>query len=113
MSIFFNTAKMPTTCMSCFCNHQGWDSNGSIHCPIMCDDGTIVCVDGCEEFRHPWCPLHELSNKHGRLIDADRLLAIIKSAAGDQNSVPLQAVLDSIEHAPTVIEAESEQEVEQ
>lgn len=60
--------------------------------------------------RHPDCPLSNVPFPHGRLIDADRLLAIIKSAAENQASVPLQAVLDSIEHAVTVIEAESGEE---
>lgn len=55
---------------------------------------------------HNVCPLVAIPTPHGRLIDADRLLAIIKSAAGNQLSVPLSAVIGSIEHAPTVIEAE-------
>lgn len=53
------------------------------------------------------CPLAEIPTPHGRLIDADRLIAVIKSAAGTADTnVPLSAVLASIENAPTVIERE-------
>ncbi len=51
--------------------------------------------------------LSEIPTPHGRLIDADRLIAVIKSAAGTADTnVPLSAVLASIENAPTVIERE-------
>ena len=51
-------------------------------------------------------PIRKIPVKHGRLIDADRLLAVMKSAAGNQVAVPLDAVLAQIDNAPVVIEAE-------
>ena len=52
-----------------------------------------------------------MKSKNGRLIDADRLIAVIKSAAGTSDTtVPLSAVIASIESAPTVVEGEREDE---
>lgn len=48
------------------------------------------------------CPLKDVPQK--RLIDADRLIAMILSAAGDMMTVPLSAVINSIKSAPTVID---------
>ena len=50
---------------------------------------------------------YNLPTPHGRLIDADRLIAVIKSAAGTADtSVPLSAVISSISNAPIIIEEE-------
>lgn len=50
---------------------------------------------------------YNIPTPHGRLIDADRLIAVIKSAAGTADTtVPLSAVISSISNAPTIIETE-------
>lgn len=51
-------------------------------------------------------PLTEIPTPHGRLIDADRLLAVLKSMASTSEYVPAVAVLDLIDHQPVVVEAE-------
>ena len=52
------------------------------------------------------CPLVEIPTPHGRLIDADRLLAVLKSMASTNESVPTTAVLELIDHQPVVLKAE-------
>lgn len=79
------------------------------------------------DIRRPdWCPLVELSNKHGRLIDADAFAECIKSTIERQGyddltigkfltvGEVLNAVIDDLkgmtlygyENTPTIIEAE-------
>ncbi len=48
----------------------------------------------------------EIPTPHGRLIDADRLLAVLKSMSSTSEYVPAVAVLDLIDHQPVVVEAE-------
>lgn len=107
MSLLINGIDLPSSCQPCklkrFAGNRvlsGCKPEVLYECPFC--DGLFALKNK----RQPSCKFEQLPTPHGRLIDADRLLAIIKSAAGDQISVPLQAVLDSIEHAPTVIEAE-------
>ncbi len=89
MSVLIKGMEMPKNC---------WD------CPLFCKNS--LDSDDRKSQRKADCPLTELPIHRGRLIDADRLLAFIKSAAGNQISVRLSVVLGSIEHAPTVVEAE-------
>ena len=67
-----------------------------------------------EDCKHPDCPLVELPEKHGRLIDADALITKRGGLAVDSENIvelspgwtiPLESVID-IE--PTVVEAEGE-----
>lgn len=51
-------------------------------------------------------PITEIPTPHGRLIDADRLLAVLKSMASTNESVPTTAVLELIDHQPVVLKAE-------
>ena len=57
-------------------------------CP-MTNDGFYLCKannpykqleDDCEERRPNWCPLIEVTEPHGRLIDADALKKVVASA---------------------------------
>lgn len=71
---------------------------------------------GCVMVPKPdWCPLVKLPEKHGRLIDADALIARRGDLAVDSENIvelspgwtiPLESVID-IE--PTVVEAEGEE----
>lgn len=69
-------------------------------------DSTFADMFGFEHALNRF-PLAEIPTPHGRLIDADRLIAVIKSAAGTADtSVPLSAVISSISNAPIIIEEE-------
>lgn len=77
-------------CIGYFC--KGLDENNVIK-------NTLV--------RLPNCPLVEIPTPHGRLIDADRLIAVMESVAGTQERlIPLSAVLGLIKNSKTLIEAE-------
>lgn len=54
------------------------------------------------------CPLQAIPAKHGRLIDADRLIAVLKSTVPYEyrNSPPFPEIIKMIENQPTIIEAE-------
>ena len=97
--VIIKNINLPNSCMVCRCK-VGLGKN-SLHCKLLHRDIVKHTND-----RHPDCPFIEMRTKHGRLIDADRLLAVIKSAAGNVDSVSLSSVLKSIENAPTVVGAD-------
>ena len=102
MSLLINGMEMPHCCVVCPFKEMYHDG-------LLCKaTNPYKYIPKFLHKRYEKCPLVEVSTPHGRLIDADRLLAIIKSAAGDQISVPLAAVLGSIEHAPIVVEKEGQ-----
>ena len=61
-----------------------------------------------ELLRPDWCPLVEIPNKHGRLIDAFKLLRALirKEPFSDCARVVIAECMEEIRQAPTVIEAE-------
>lgn len=99
MSLYVKGAKMPKECMTCpACQgDECWFEEDRPQIPDILNH------------RRRWCRLVDVKTPHGRLIDADRLIAMIESAAGSETNanVPLFAVIASIKNAPTVIEAES------
>jgi hypothetical protein len=92
--------KFPHDCDNCDFAH--FSRLGNIVCPLVKD-----IVTAYTSTRHEKCPLSEVSEHHGRLIDADRFKAVLLSAAGaNSNTVPLDAVLQLLNGSPTTIEAE-------
>lgn len=84
---------------------------GCIDCEIkwsckLLKRGHIQLNGILEDYRKKYCPIRELPEKHGRLIDADRLLAVLKSMASTSQSVPTEAVLGLIDSQPVIIEEE-------
>ena len=53
------------------------------------------------------CPMRQLPKNHGRLIDADRLLAVLKSMASTSTNVPTEAVIGLIDNQPVIVKKES------
>ena len=108
MSLLINGMDMPSSCQPCklkqFAGNRvlrGSKPEVLYECPF-CDN-----LFALSDQRQPSCKLEQFPTHHGRLVDADRLIAVIKSAAGSvDTNVPLSAVLASIENAPTVIERE-------
>lgn len=91
MSVLVKGMKMPKTCIECgWHEYYGGDYDWCHACrmtgsmPIECSVVELGRADNC--------PLVELPEKHGRLIDADALFLDIEWS--------------DIEDAPTVIEAE-------
>ena len=105
MSVVVKGMEMPENCMSC-------DIETSYnYCPRLCRDTSDIRWDK----RFDDCPLVELPEKHGRLIDADCVLEEIRHGLGIKNLSFLytaeKSIVNHIIHAPTIIEAEGAEEV--
>lgn len=90
MSVLIKGMEMPKNCSECQLNYDMM-SCGVTGTRWWSDTMTLMDFD-CQESRLYDCPLVELPEKHGRLIDADALFLDIEWS--------------DIEEAPTVIEAE-------
>ena len=89
MSVVIPGMEMPKNCWDCPCFFsEGWLCNLDDECREDCDG------------RPDWCPLVELPEKHGRLIDAD---ALYYDLSVDDEDIYVKHCL---EDAPTVLEAE-------
>lgn len=91
MAIYIKGMKMPKNCEECFlvdsCDDKHWE--------ITKDD---MGYKG--EYVKDNCPLTEVSEPHGRLIDADALFDSLNIRSVTYNCV----INKCIEDAPTVIE---------
>ena len=107
MSILISGMEKPKKC----CAMVGGEC---VMCPFVNDDDECVVllqmgkrIPGTWQDQYAQCPLVELSESHGRLIDVDKLL---RDAPRYVDYPPhyepkLLSILD-VENAPTVIEAE-------
>lgn len=98
MSIVVKGMEMPKNCTLC----DSIGLNVAIGCPVM------TGING----RATDCPLAELPEKHGRLIDESIVLEMIRKSMGIADLSFLynaeKSVVNEIYHAPTVIEAEGQ-----
>ena len=117
MSVLFRGMKMPRSCDDCRFYVDGW---------------CYACEPESEEeqkyTREGWCPFGKLP-PHGRLIDADALINIINRSITEEERVfnsikedPIgkhrmwidimhdKRIVGILENAPTIIEAEEEEE---
>ena len=88
MSVLIKGIGMPEDCFSCPLKEEGF-------CNI-----TNAYAGEINE-RNSDCPLVELPEHHGRIIDEDEIIVPSLSSWADQ-----VIVADAIQDAPTVIEAE-------
>ena len=90
---------IPESCAKCrFCVNGFTDDAPMYECACESYENVSVLVDDHGQpfdFRPDWCPLVEVKEPHGRLIDADKLLI--------DHGLKLTE-----EFAPTVIKAEGE-----
>ena len=98
MSLLIKGMKMPCMCSDCdFCSGLYIPSDKYIcECPTSKEMDISRAID--EDCRHPDCPLVEVTDKHGRLIDADKLV---------EDAQFIETEMD-VNGAPTVIESEGE-----
>lgn len=96
MSIIVKGMMMPENCETC-----EYQTKGACFA-LGVNKGTIT-IRRIDKERTDWCPLVEIPSKHGRLIDADELLAESQKD-GAYGYVDSKQICD----APTVIEAEGE-----
>ena len=104
MSVLIKGKALPKDCESCdLCDYYGC-------CYALCGDSLWDALpDGAEYFPDGWkyagCPLVEVPEPHGRLIDADALQCKVDDTGLGYYEV-LGVTEDTIDDAPTVIEAE-------
>ena len=111
MGVYIKNMKMPKDCGSCdLCDNDGY-------CYALYGDSLWDALpDGAEYFPDGWkyagCPLVEVPEPHGRLIDRDALNIGEYEREDDDTGtleISLGGLLDlfhKVKDAPTVIEAE-------
>lgn len=126
MSVFITGMEAPEDCRECMLLEYH-DRTGKTWCKpadkLLAEDRKPIQFDG----RPDWCPIAELPEKHGDLIDRDELIDDLKyDVAMDQdmldfeelseiNRITIQAdkdlkqnAIDLLKHSRAVIEAEGE-----
>ena len=96
MSVLIKGMEMPEKCGSCDLFHV----ESPMHCTVVKGHKTVGAPYGMP--RPDWCPLVEIPEPHGRLIDAD---ALLKKTINNPLHAPYIVEKD-IRDMPTVIEAE-------
>lgn len=108
MGVYIPNMEMPDSCRKCelFINCDDCEGRET-NCAILGKIGYLYEISN--EFRHPKCPLVEVSVPHGRLIDADALhynrVQLVHGGvvSGGHNAVVMSV---EIKDSPTIIEAE-------
>ena len=110
-SILIKGMEMPKTCEVCdFCH---WSN---LHQTGICDrcDDEPVCVDYGTDYkrgRASFCPLVEVLEPHGDLVDRDKLMTdVIDSDLDHLQRDDWKEVIQIVEDAYTIIEAEGSEE---
>ena len=108
-SVIIKDMQIPSECRMCpLCRY--FYSTGITNCMLMqtplAEDYKTIRFEG----RHKDCPLVELPEKHGRLIDADALIREHFShehriALSEANKAWMRKIIND---APTIVESEGE-----
>ena len=121
MGVYIKGMEMPKSCSDCPFFVDGLrDANDEpcSACLAKEDNSSWGCgyeeIDGIDHMarRMDYCPLVEVSEPHGRLIDEAVVLEMIRKSLGIRDLSFLynaeKSIVNEIFHAPTVIEAEDE-----
>ena len=109
MSVLIEGMEMPRNCAHC----RMWDCCPALHHEEWPDYESIITNDVIGDggagpgVRHPDCPLIEVPEPHGDLIDRDKLRAKEFIHNGDAYAVVMSR---DIRNAPTIIPATEERE---
>lgn len=112
MSVLIKGMKMPENCTICrFCVPEADPENGE-----MCM-ATGRFMPPCSTERLEECPLVEVPFPHGRLIDGDNVINLLREQlTGDRDTVyeyyddGLEMAISELSIVPTIIEAEEGEE---
>ena len=109
MSVIVRGMKMPENCIACPMQFGGW----CYVAPPEIDERVAPTVDeAAEQGKTKWCPLVEVPEPHGDLIDRDEVRDSVfhhLSIKGEENLLPAEkSVFGNIIKAKAVIEAEGE-----
>ena len=101
MSVLIKGMRMPENCIKCPMQF------GGMCCvmPAEVDEGRVAPTveEAWKQGKPDWCPLVEIPEPHGRLIDGDALQCKVDDIGLGYYEV-LGVTEDTIEMAPTVIE---------
>ena len=100
MGVYVEGMEMPETCIECI--------NSGLRTAIRCSEWTKISAGLRENHRTLSCPLVEVQEPHGRLIDADALVPDICHDWSGWRVPPDDYSEECIRNAPTVIEAEGD-----
>lgn len=97
--------KMPKCCADCPCFYD------FISCQALSDGTDDFSASGFDEYkkRLPNCPLVEVPTPHGRLIDTDRLDAVVLELVKSGSLITrseYKCIASVLFEFPTIIEAE-------
>lgn len=127
MSVLIKGMEMPKNCDECL--YSSWENFYQIYVcnatrkyePVLFDKKQVKSTNTVRSGRADNCPLVEVSTPHGRLIDADALMDTLQELfdercedakfSGNRSAcVTWNDAIYHIKSAPTIIEAEGEQE---
>lgn len=104
MSLYIKDAYLPDNCYDCdMLSFYSSDIDEWHYCAQIGIDKILPIK--CHENRLPNCPLIEIPESHGDLIDRDYLLSKL-SGVSIETMKTLQLIKELIETAPAVIEKE-------
>lgn len=122
MSVIVKGMRLPETCDDC--EFHVYHSNREYVCvatPLFYP----MNLANSKGIRKDWCPLVELPEKHGRLVDADALIDGYRHMGYDPSEHPEESYMEGwckgfnsavdhcmghVIHTPTIIEAEGDGE---
>ena len=111
MDVLIKGMKMPKGCITCMFKFESL-FNRTMWCEWL--DDPLGDYSKCDEkWRHPDCPLVEVPTPHGRLIDGDNVIKLLREQlTGDRDTVyeyyddGLEMAISELSIIPTIIEAE-------
>lgn len=121
MSVLINSISPPLSCKSC--RLKAWNNDAGFYCGFL-SDNPFKCVCPMDSSKRNDCPLVEVPEPHGRLIDGDELFSklqnihefLLSDCAFNELAVNDKARIDELDNcmaevfnAPTVIESEVEE----
>lgn len=112
MSILIKGMKMPKNCDSCWLSRmRGSSLGGILDCKII---GTVgAAMDDPHDIlnnRHPDCPLIELPEKHGRLIDENEVRTVMNWLLVQPQRPTWNDTYQAIQEMNATVEAEGDEE---
>lgn len=106
MSVLIKGMEMPETCDDCqFHRYHSHHEYVCVATPLFYP----MNLANSKSIRKDWCPLVELPEKHGRLIDADELKTAFPRCDNNMD-IKIASVRATVNHMPTIIEAEGAEE---
>ena len=115
MRVLVRGMEMPTSCDKCrFCVNGFTDDAPVYECACESYENVSVLVDDNGKpfnFRPDWCPLVEVKEPHGDLVDKDKLMQELMDSDLDHlQRDDWKEVIQIGADAPTIIEAEGIEE---